>query len=131
VDLSSSLPQEQYAKAMADYEAGRYDLAIVSFDAFVRAFPDHEFVSNALYWTGECYYDKKEYLLAIHQFNKVVEKYKNGQKAPDALLKTAFCQLHLENTSLAEKLLRRLLAEYPTSVAAGKARERLNTLKGN
>ena len=51
--------------------------------------------------------------------------YPDSQKVPDALLNVASCQVELGDTAGAKRTLEDIAAKYPTSEAAGKARQRL------
>ena len=45
------------------------------------------FLDNAQYWLGEAYYVNHDYTNALAAFQRVVDKYPQSRKVPDALLK--------------------------------------------
>jgi TolA-binding protein len=49
----------------------------------------------------------------------------DSQKVPDALLNIASAQIELGDNAGARKTFEEIVAKYPTSEAAGKARQRL------
>jgi TolA-binding protein len=51
--------------------------------------------------------------------------YPDSQKVPDAMLNIASCQVELGDTAGSRRTLEDLVAKYPVSEAAGKARQRL------
>ncbi len=59
----------------------------------------------------------------------MISKYPDSQKAPDALLNIASSQQELGKTKEARKTLKSIVSEYPSSDAAAKAKQRLNSLK--
>ncbi len=52
-----------------------------------------------------------------------------SQKAPDALLNIASCQLDLKDKAAARETLGTLVKKYPASVAAATGKERLADIK--
>jgi tol-pal system protein YbgF len=80
--------------------------------------PDHPYADNAMYWRGECYFAKGDYLHAAEQFEGVVTRFPAGNKAPDALLKLGITQQKLGNPLKAKEYFDRLAQTYPQSAAA-------------
>lgn len=116
---------ELYNQAFAQYQEGKFDQAIVTFDAFIRKNPQHEYAPNAMYWMGECYYDKGEHLLAIEQFTKVIRSFPGSAKTADALLKIGFSRLEMQDIPEGLAVLERVKKEHPTSAAAKKAAQKI------
>lgn len=58
-----------------------------AFDAFIKTNPGHPLISNALYWLGETYYVRNDFEKAARVFAETYQKYPEGSKAPDSLLK--------------------------------------------
>jgi len=56
----------------------------------------------------------------------LIATYPDSQKVPDALLNVASCQLELGDNGGARRTLEEVVNKYPTSEAAGKARQRLS-----
>jgi len=55
----------------------------------------------------------------------MLQTYPDSSKAPDAMLNIASAQADLNDNAAARRTLEELIARYPTSEAAGKARQRL------
>src|SRR6185503_10670945 len=80
-------PTEPYRRSLEALRGGRHADAETGFREFLRLFPGHDFADNAQYWLAECSYDQKDYPTALREFRRVQEKYPQGNKVPDALLK--------------------------------------------
>jgi tol-pal system protein YbgF len=107
-----------YEAAIALVSARQYDRALDALAAFLMKYPDHPYADNAMYWRGECYFAKGDYLHAAEQFEGVVTRFPVGNKAPDALLKLGLTQMKLGNPLKAKEYFDRLAQTYPQSAAA-------------
>jgi tol-pal system protein YbgF len=107
-----------YEAAIALVSARQYDRALDALAAFLVKYPDHPYADNAMYWRGECYFAKGDYLRAAEQFEGVVSRFPAGNKAPDALLKLGISQQKLGNPLKAKEVFDRLAQTYPQSAAA-------------
>lgn len=107
-----------YEAAIALVSARQYDRALDALAAFLVKWPDHPYADNAMYWRGECYFAKGDYLHAAEQFEGVVTRFPAGNKAPDALLKLGITQQKLGNPLKAKEYFDRLAQTYPQSAAA-------------
>ncbi|HEY8088897.1 MAG TPA: tetratricopeptide repeat protein, partial [Polyangiaceae bacterium] len=81
-----------YEAALALVGARQYDRALDALAAFLVKYPDHPYADNAMYWRGECYFAKGDFLHAAEQFEGTVTRFPAGNKAPDALLKLGMSQ---------------------------------------
>ena len=95
----------------------------------MKKFPDHDLADNAQYWLGECFYDRKQFAEALPEFRTVLTKYPLGNKAPDAMLKLAYCMLALGDVQKGRELLSKLPETYPHTEAARLAQMRLSELR--
>ena len=95
---------------------------------WLRLFASHDFADNAQYWLAEVYYDQKDYPTAVREFRRVMEKYPQGNKVPDALLKLGFCHLALGSTEVARQTLEQVVRSYPGHGAAALATAKLADL---
>ena len=118
---SSALDPEAkhaYESAIALVSARQYDRALDDLAAFLVKYPDHPYADNAMYWRGECYFAKGDYLHAAEQFEGTVTRFPAGNKAPDALLKLGMSHQKLGNPAKAKECFDRLAHAYPQSDAA-------------
>jgi len=107
-----------YDAALSLVTARQYDKALDSLAAFLVKWPDHPYADNAMYWRGECYFAKGDYLHASEQFEGTVTRFPAGNKAPDALLKLGMSHQKLGNPAKAKECFDRLAHAYPQSEAA-------------
>lgn len=128
--LPAATPEHSYARALKDYEAGRYELAREGFAAFMRAFPRHKLLPNAFYWTGETWYAQGRYDRAAGAFERVVREYPRHAKSPDALLKLAFTAQRQGHAGQARAYLDQLESLYPDSRASRLGRQARIKLQG-
>lgn len=109
-----------YDQALALVHDKQYDRALDSLNAFLVRWPDHPYAENAMYWRGEIYFGRGEYLRAAEQFEAVVARFGGGRKAPDALLKIGMCHERLGAPARAREYWARLGRDFPESDAARK-----------
>jgi tol-pal system protein YbgF len=119
-----TLYREAYAKLMA----GKNEEAATELRDFVHRFPRHDYADNAQYWLGESYYARHDYRAAAPEFKAVVARWPSGNKAPDALLKLAYCTLADGSPAEGRQMLQRVVEHYPRTDAAGLAQRRLKEL---
>ena len=117
-----------YQSGTADYNAGRYDLAIKDFQQYLQYYPDTELASNAQFYIGESYYAQEDYAKAIDEYNKCLDRYPAGDKLPAAQLKKGYALLDLGQSQAGARELRSLIQRYPNSHEADLARQRLKGL---
>ena len=127
----AATPEHSYARALKDYEGGRYDLAREGFAGFMRAFPRHKLLPNAFYWTGETWYAQGRYDRAAEAFERVVREYPRHAKSPDALLKLAFTAQRQGHAGQARACLDQLQSLYPDSRASRLGRQARIKLQGS
>jgi outer membrane protein assembly factor BamD len=100
---SQAATQSQIMAAYAQYQAMKYDEAIVSLDRFIQLHPGHPRVDYAYYLRALCYYeqisdvrrDQKMTQLALDSLNEVVRRFPDTAYARDARLKLDLAYDHL------------------------------------
>lgn len=127
-------PEEEsaYLTAFDSLKNGKYDEAIRGFRGVLERWPNGRYADNALYWTGEAYYVKRDYKSALTAFQTVGQRFPTSSKAPDSLLKVGLSQLELKQNAEAQSTLERVVQMYPQTNAARLAQQRLSpALPGN
>jgi tol-pal system protein YbgF len=117
-----------YRRSLEALRGGRHVEAAAGFRDFLKQHANHDFADNAQYWLGECYYDQKDYPMALREFRRVVEKYPQGNKVPDALLKVGFAHLALGSTEVGRQTLEQVIHSYPRHEAATLANAKLSEM---
>lgn len=121
-------PVDLYRRSLDALRARRHDEATAGFREFLRSHAVPDLADNAQYWLGECFYDKKDYPAAAREFRRVVERYPQGNKVPDALLKMAYAYLAVGSTDAGRHTLEQLVRSYPRHETAGIAAARVAEL---
>lgn len=124
------------AKEQADYKnafnllkVGKYDEAIKAYTKFLQQYPAGDYAANAQYWLGEANYVRRQFPMAIAEFQKVVANYPNSKKLPDALLKIGYIHYEMKQTDEAQRVLTDLARQFPGTTPARLAENRLQRMK--
>lgn len=124
-------PVDYYKAGLKHYRQQEFEPAIQLFETFLDANPPIDYVDNALYWLGECYYGLGRYNDAARYFHRIVKEFPDANKVPDALLKVGLTYMRLEKPESAREVMYYLIEAYPKSDAAHVAQERLASLNAS
>ncbi|MCB9729903.1 MAG: tetratricopeptide repeat protein [Deltaproteobacteria bacterium] len=116
--------QALYASGIAQVEAHDLEGAAATFKKLLARHSDHELADNALYWLAETAYSAGNWAQANVWFQDVILRYPEGNKMPDAMLKSALCYARLGDTSYAVQMLTEVEALFATAPVAEVARQR-------
>lgn len=122
-----------YEEAFKRYRAADYPGAIDRFQVFLQTHPSSEYADNALFWMGESYFKMNDYEQAAVAFDKVVKRFPNGNKVPDALYRQGVALLEIGARTKQQKtyapaacqIFRRIADEFPNSERVPEARRQL------
>lgn len=114
-----------YEAALNQFKLGNYPLAIAALQGLMVTYPNSKLAPNAQYWIGLAYAAQRDYKNSIAAQQKVLTSWPADAKAPDAMLNIANSQEALGDRRGAQKTLEALIDKYPTSQAAGPAKQRL------
>ncbi len=76
-----------FSDARRAFMEGRYAEALSGFQRIVRYHFDDSLVPEAHYWLGECYFRRKDFIAASHQFRILLSEYPRNQRTADILSK--------------------------------------------
>lgn len=107
-----------YENAFSMLKSGNYDKAERGFDEFLKKNPDHALAGNAQYWLGETYYVRGDFERAARIFAEGYQKYPQGSKTPDNLLKLGLSLSSIGKKDDACIALRQLQKDYSTGSGA-------------
>lgn len=129
--LPDGTPGERYAFARALLTRLNYDAAEAAFTEFLAEHGDHDLAGNAQYWLGETFYVRRNFSEAASAFIEGYQKFPEGSKAPDNLLKLGMSLGALDQKSdacatFAELLLRFEDADENLIRRANQEQARLN-----
>jgi tol-pal system protein YbgF len=130
---ASSEEVRDYETAFGLYRAGKYADAIDRFQAFLQTHPSSEFADNALFWMGESYFKLNDFEQAAVAFDRVVKRFPNGNKVPDALYRQGVSLQEIGSRTgqqstygpAACQIFKRIADDYPNSERVAEARRQL------
>ncbi len=111
---------QAYEDALDLVKKKKYDDALEALAGYLVRYPGDANADNAMYWRGECYYAKGDYVRAAEQFEGVVARFPHGNKVPDALLKLGLSQRAMGDRDKARETFDRLRKSYPSADAVKK-----------
>jgi len=106
-------PARRYDYAFGLLERGDYAGAEAALHQFVGAHGDHPLASNAYYWLGETYYARSRFEDAATAFAQGFQRYPDGAKAVDSLLKLGMSLARMGQRDDACLTLAQLREEFP------------------
>jgi tol-pal system protein YbgF len=125
--------QRMYETSYDDYTAGRYDLAVQGFEAYIQAFPRTSNAADAQYNIGMAYYNMSNAPGAVPRwgeardaFQKVISDYpQQTNRVADAYYKLGQTFERLAQIDNARKAYETVVQKYPTTQAAALANQAL------
>lgn len=103
--------------------------AVKALQEFIKKYPASVHVGNASYWLGNAQYALKDYKAALVTYRALLKADPNTARAPDVYFSIAGCQQALKAVPQASATLKQLIANYPDSAAAAKAKKLLAAAK--
>jgi tol-pal system protein YbgF len=129
-DPSDPIPEDRaFEAAYGFYKSGSNANAVKAFQDFIKKFPDSARVPDANYWLGNAQFAMKDYKGALDTYEGFIKDFADSTRTPDVLYGVARCQQGLKRSVAARKTLKKLVAKYPTSEAAAKAKKLLAAAK--
>jgi tol-pal system protein YbgF len=120
--------KQAYQTAFDLLQARKYDEAAKAFTQFLSGYSSSPLADNAQYWLAQSHYVQRQFNVALPEFQKVVDKYPQSSKLPDALLKVGLCQSELGNKNAARTALQQVMRQFPDTTAARLATQQLEKL---
>jgi tol-pal system protein YbgF len=110
--------KRDFDAAIGLMRAKQYDKAVDGLTAFLVRYPDHEYVDQAMFFRGDCLYEKGAPGRAADQLAGLIARFPLSSKAPDAMLKLGLAQQRLGAEDQALRTFAELKQRYPKSDAA-------------
>jgi tol-pal system protein YbgF len=134
-ELATAPPAGAASDAVSDYERGLMKLrdgdpagAEAALLAFAQSAGDPELGDNAWFWIGEARLARGDATGAIVAYRQCLELYPEGNKVPDAMLKLGHAFAQTGDAVAAREVWSELVARFPATAAAERARGRLASL---
>lgn len=108
------------------YKGGSHEGAVTAFREFLKKYPKSVHAPNANYWLGNALFALQDYKGALAIYQSLLKAFPTMPKAADVLFSIAGCQQELKQDAAAQKTLKQLVAKYPDSEAAAKAKKLLS-----
>ena len=121
-------PAKVWDGAYADYTAGQWDLAIIGFEQYIRAFPSSDRADNAQVNIGNAYLNDGKNDKAVEAYDKAIRTYPNGDAVPEAYYKKGLALQNLRQTDRAREAWEFAVKTYPESDGGRMAKQRLDQL---
>jgi tol-pal system protein YbgF len=119
---------ETYTNAFRDYRGQKYDLALQEFSDYLKYFSKTELAPNAQFYLGDIYYHKGDYDNALQGFDAVLEQYSENSKTADAHYMKGMTLLKMNKRDSAAREFRDVIAKFPDSEVAPRAKDQLKQL---
>jgi tol-pal system protein YbgF len=120
--------QGLYDESFINLRRGQYEEAIQGFADYLRYCGEQDLADNARFWIGESYYSTDMYKEAITEFDLLLKNYPQSEKRPGALYKKARSLEELGQKQDAKKTFQKLVDEFPGTLEAEQAKEKLKEL---
>ncbi len=122
VTLPQGPPRKRYEFARALLKRARYDEAESAFRQFVAAHGDDPLAGNAQYWLAETFYVRGRYEESAKTYLDGYQKFPEGVKAPDNLLKLGVSLARLGDNAEACTAFDKLAESFPDATQPIKQR---------
>tara|TARA_Y100001970_G_C14258231_1_gene877255 strand:+ start:2756 stop:3874 length:1119 start_codon:yes stop_codon:yes gene_type:complete len=105
--------EEQYAHAMSFMQQSEWEKAGNALKAFIEANKGHPLAENAAYWHAESFYARKQFGEAARLYALNYQRFPEGVKAPDNLVKLGLSLVDLRRFPEACQTFEKLGEDFP------------------
>lgn len=129
-------PEDQYEYAKMLYEKGNYYLATEAFQTVIFRFHGTSLADSVAFYVGMCYYNQKEYLLAVGEFKRLRLNYPSSPLVDEAhyMIAKSYFQdtphnigLEQEGVKDAIREIENFFEDFPNSPFTQNARDLLDS----
>jgi tol-pal system protein YbgF len=114
--------------AKADYAGGQFSTAIMGFESFLKSFPRSELAHEAQFFIGESQFQDGKYKEAIAAYDQLIAAFPKSTYVATAYYKRGLAYESLLQRDRARESFETAIKNYPTSDAAGLAKQALDRL---
>jgi tol-pal system protein YbgF len=121
-------PEQLIDLSVAQLRRGSPGAARTGLAEFVRRYPAHPRIADALFFTGEAWAADQKADSAAAAYRALVQRFPQSNRASSSLYKVGMLALAAGRTAEARDMFTRVVGAYPQSDEAALARERLRSL---
>lgn len=118
-----------YESAYRLFKGGNNQKAVTAFQEFLKKFPHSVYAPNVHFAMGSAYFSLSDFKNALASYQLLLLKYAYSPKVAEAMFAIADAHQELNDMAAVKKMLKQIVAKYPGSEMADKARKRLASLK--
>jgi TolA-binding protein len=122
-------PQKMYDSAQSDYMAGQYDIAVIGFQEFIKAFPKSELADDAQVKICNAFLNDHKDREAVDACDVAIRTYPGGNAIPEAYYRKGLALSNLRDAARAREAWETLIKTFPESSEATLAKQGLDRLK--
>jgi tol-pal system protein YbgF len=115
----------RFQNGLVSLRDGKYPNAAAIFEELYDAAFDSPLAPNILFWLAVSNEGLGETTGALRRYAEVLAKFPKSGRAPLALLRQGSLMIRLGDAKTAKVVFKKLVADYPKSAEAARARERL------
>jgi TolA-binding protein len=121
-------PQKMYDSALSDYMAGQYDIAVLGFQEFIKAFPKSELADDAQVRICNAYLNANKDRAAADACDLAIRTYAGGNAIPEAYYRKGLALANLKDLAGARDAWDTVIKNFPDSSEAALAKQGLERL---
>ncbi len=114
-NINYDAPEDEFQTAFDFIRDKKWKDAEISFQKFIKKYPDNQLSGSAHYWLGEIYIFNKKYRDAALSFAEGFQKFPNSIKSDDMLYKLAVTLFEVNKSNEACRTIEKLNNEFPKS----------------
>lgn len=122
-DEALNYPEAVYQKGRLLFLQEQYQQAVEILNTFIKTYPEHELVSNAYYWIGECLYALGQFDDSAMMFKIVIDNYPGAIKTEASIYKLRLIE-HKKSELALQNLLKWSQEQFISSLNQFKIREK-------
>ena len=122
-------PQKMFDSAQADYMAGQYDLAIIGYQEFIKAYPKSEYADDAQVAICNAYLQDRKNQQAVDACDVAIRTYPNSERVPEAYYRKGLALANLRDAAGARTAWDYVVKNFKDSGMATLAAQGLERLK--
>lgn len=129
--LAGTIPQAvavPFSDALQKIREGNFAEALPVLRSTLDNPDARPWVPYLLFWVAVCYDGTGDNKSALAAYNELLSQYPQHERAPLCLMREASVFVRLGDSKTANLTLKKLIADFPKSVEASHARERLRSL---